>query len=396
MRRINWRMYLLVAGLVLAVVAIFGIAKLVDANHVGSGEPIEDIKTINSAVRIEYSIFSEEQQLILAPAKDYIEKNGSATLQSIKDSYRYDVDRLDVGLPVTIAYEVKGMPEGCEVSSAKLEISEDAQYTAPRRFIMEGTRCSADVYLLKTNTKHYFRITLNLSNGAQTGVQGTFKTANTPRILSIDGVPNVRDIGGWTTTDGSAVRQGLLYRGGEMDGAVKADYKITQTGIDHLLRVLKVRTQMDLRDPAVNEAAESPLGNMVNHEYYNAPQYVDVFKSTNYQTVRRIFAALADADNYPIYIHDTYGIDKTGTICYLLEAVLGVSDDDLLRDYRISTLCHGGVHGDEMDAFLEQFGKLSGDTAQEKAEGYLRSIGVTADELASLRIILLEPAAQTE
>ncbi len=389
-------MYLLVAGLLLAVAAIFGIAKLVDANHVGKGEPIEDIKTINSALRIEYSIFAEEQQLILEPAKDYIEKNGSVTLQSIKDSYRYNVDRLDVGLPVTIAYEVKGMPEGCEVSSAKLEISEDAQYTAPRRFTMEGIRCSADVYLLKTNTKHYFRITLNLSNGAQAGVQGTFKTANTPRILSIEGVPDVRDIGGWTTTDGSTVRQGLLYRGGELDGAVKSDYKITQTGIDHMLRVLKVRTQMDLRDPAVNGGAASPLGNAVNHAYYKAPQYVDVFKSANVQTMRRIFAELANADNYPIYIHDANGMEQTGTVCYLLEAVLGVNEDDLLRDYRMSTLCHGGVHGTEMDAFLEQFGKLSGDTAQEKAEGYLLSIGITADEIASIRSILLEPAAQTE
>ncbi len=396
MRRKDLRMYLLVVGLLLAVAAIFGIAKLVDNNHVGSGEPIEDIKILNSALRIEYSIFSEEQQLILEPAKYYIEKNGSVTLQSIKDDYRYDVDRLDVGLPVTITYEVKGMPEGCEVTSAKLEISEDAQYTAPRRFTMEGTRCSADVYLLKTNTKHYFRITLNLSNGAQAGVQGTFKTANTPRILSIEGVTDVRDIGGWTTNDGSTVRQGLLYRGGELDGAVEANHKITQTGIDHMLHVLKVRTQMDLRSSSVTEVKQDPLGATVTHTYYNSPSYADVFKSANAQTVRRIFSDLADADRYPIYIHDTYGVDQTGTICYLLEAVLGMKEEDLLRDYRMSTLCYGGVHGSDMDAFLAQFGKLSGGTAQAKAEGFLRSVGVTANEIAAIRTILLEPAAQTE
>ncbi len=396
MKRQNLKMYLLIAGLVLAAVAIFGIAKLVDVNHVGGGNPIEDIKTVNSALRIEYSIFAQEQQLILEPAKEYIEKNGSVTLQSLKDSYRYNVDRMDIGLPVNIAYEIKGMPDGCEVSSAKLEVSEDAQYTAPRRFTMEGTRCSADVYLLKTNTQYHFRITLELSNGAQAGVQGTFKTANTPRVLSIDGVPDVRDIGGWTTADGSTVRQGLIYRGGEMDGAVQADYKITQTGIDHMLHVLKVRTQMDLRDPAVNGGAASPLGNAVNHAYYHAPKYAEVFNRENFPAVRRVFAQLTNADHYPIYIHDTSGMDQTGTICYLLEAVLGVNEDDLKRDYRISTLCHGGVHGSEMDAFLEQFDKLSGDTAQEKAEGYLRSIGITDDEIASIRAILLEPAAQTE
>ena len=38
------------------------------------------------------------------------------------------------------------------------------------------------------------------------------------RIIKISGVNNVRDIGGWTTSDGKRVRYGLIIRGGELDG----------------------------------------------------------------------------------------------------------------------------------------------------------------------------------
>lgn len=396
MRRNDFRMVLLILCLVLAVAAVFGVAKLVDSNHQGEGAPIEDILPMESALRIEYSIFTEQQQLILEPAKVYIEQNGAVSLQTIKDEYRYNVDRLDTGLPVRIAYEIKGMPQGAEVASAKLEVSEDALFTAPRKFTMGGVECYADVYLLKTNTKYYFRITLELSDGTTAGVHGTFTTANTPRILSIDGAVNVRDIGGWTTTDGSTVRQGLLYRGGELDGAVKTEYRITQTGVDHMLRVLKVRTQMDLRNSAASAAATNPLGDAVTHKTYGAPQYAAIFESANAQTMRRIFSDLANKDSYPIYIHDTYGMDQVGTVCYILEAVLGVADEDLNRDYRMSILCHNSLHGDEMNAFLEAFGKLSGDSRQEKAENYLLSIGVTAGEIEAIRDIFLEPAPKTE
>ena len=396
MRRNNISMVLLVLALVVAVGAVFGVAKLVDNNHQGEGEPIEDIMPLKSALRIEYTIFSEEPELILAPAKDYIEANGTVSIQTIMDDYQFSADRLDVGLPVRIAYEIKGMPQDVEVTSAKLEVSEDALFTAPRKFTMGGVECYADVYLLKTNTKHYFRITIELSDGSTAGVHGTFTTANTPRVLSIDGTANVRDIGGWTTADGSTVRQGLLYRGSELDGAVNTEYHITQKGVDHLLRVLKVRTQMDLRDKNASAAATDPLGDAVTHTIYGAPQYIDVFKEANFATMRAIFADLADKDNYPIYMHDTLGMDQVGTVCYILEAALGMNDDDLIREYRLSILINQGLHTEQMNAFLEQFSKLKGDTRQEKAETYLRHIGVSDAQIEAMRDILLEPAPKTE
>ena len=81
--------------------------------------------------------------------------------------------------------------------------------------------------------------------------------------------------------------------------------------------------------------------------------------------------------------------DRTGTVCYLLEALLGVDEVSLMKDYQLSGLHHGGVSADEMSEFVGRLKGLSGATMQEKVEGYLLSIGVTAEEIASIRHIFL-------
>ena len=43
---------------------------------------------------------------------------------------------------------------------------------------------------------------------------------------------------------------------------------------------------------------------------------------------------VVNGDN--IYFHCTIGSDRTGTLAYFLEGLLGVSEEDRLRDYEIS------------------------------------------------------------
>mgnify|MGYP003289272573 CR=1 FL=1 len=391
MMRRDVRMLLIIIGLLIISAGIFWVAHEIDSNPFGHTPG-----STNSNVQIEYSSFAEEPLLILDPAKEYIDGNGDVTIEALKEKHWYQATRMDISLPVTIAYEVKGLSMDCDIELATLEVSEDAEYTAPRRFTMKNARSSTDVYLLKTNTTYHFRITIALTNNTQTKVEGTFKTANTPRILNIDGVPNMRDIGGWVTTDGSTVRQGLLYRGCEPDGASNPKYTITQSGIDHMLHVLKVRTQLDLRNESTVVDKPSPLGDTVTYTRYNAPAYADVFDEDNAKTISSIFADLANAENYPIYLHDTEGVDQTGTICYLLEAVLGVKDDDLMRDYRLSALCFGDLSESDIKGFRELLSEQPGETTQAKAEAFLQSVGVTAKQIDAIRSIFLEPAPETE
>jgi hypothetical protein len=60
----------------------------------------------------------------------------------------------------------------------------------------------------------------------------------------------------------------------------------------------------------------------------------------NYTLAREAVAsAMADlAAGESIYIHCSHGADRTGTLAYLLEGLLGVSTEDRYEDYELTTL----------------------------------------------------------
>ena len=50
-----------------------------------------------------------------------------------------------------------------------------------------------------------------------------------------------------------------------------------------------------------------------------------------------MFTYLSDASNYPIYTNCQGGADRTGTYAFLLNGLLGVSYDDLTRDFELTS-----------------------------------------------------------
>jgi len=248
-----------------------------------------------------------------------------------------------------------------------------------------------DVFHLKTGTKYFYQINLTFNNDKEATVGGTFKTSYGPRVLTVSGVYNLRDIGGIKTSDGRTIKQGLLYRGCEIDGAVEKKYSITPEGLNTMLTVLGIKTDMDLRLPSDNKYGTDALGAGVKHEYYSSPMYANIFHGgENAEKVRAIFSDLADPDNYPIYLHCTYGQDRTGTICYLLECLLGVDEASMMKDYQLSGLHHGDVSSEAMSDFVDSVKALPGYTMTQKIEGWLLSIGVTQAEIDSIRDIFVD------
>ena len=243
------------------------------------------------------------------------------------------------------------------------------------------------IYHLIPGTQYYYRLNLVLSSGNIVSTVGTFRTAQSPRILSVDGIHNVRDIGGWETMDGQRIQYGLLYRGTELDGGVESTYRLTEDGVEDMIAVLGIRFDMDLRASSDNNG--DVLGDGVVHKNYPVAMYSHILNENNNEIVRSIFADLANKDNYPIYMHCTYGRDRTGTVCYLLEALLGMSDEDLHKEYELSAFKDSYANLEDFSLFVTRISMLEGNTTQEKVEGYLLSIGVTNEQIASIREIFL-------
>lgn len=337
------------------------------------------VPLFSGEVNIVAPVIDAYMQLDLStPVKDFVDQHGSANT------------RLDISLPFELEYELTGIPSGDYVQSAEFIVADNPGFERPQVVLTHGYRGTAEFYNLKTGTQHYYRINFIFVSGATTSVGGSFKTGRGPRLLMVDGVRNIRDFGGWTTVDGSVIKQGVLYRGQELDGAVEPTYRITADGLNTMLTVLGVKTDMDLRLPTDNLYGTDALGPGVKHTYYSAPMYGNIFNSQeNAEKMRQIFSALAKPENYPIYLHCTYGQDRTGTVCYLLGALLGVDATSLAKDYQLSALCYGDVNTEAFGDFVVRVRELPGSTLSAKVEGYLLSIGVTQEEIASIRQIFL-------
>ena len=291
--------------------------------------------------------------------------------------------------PVTVRYTIHDIPSNVEVVRQIVELSEDSSLKNAKTFDIPGNKRSIMFEHLYTNRTYYYQITAQLSDGSEITANDQFKTAYTPRIISTEGVWNMRDIGGVKTIDGKVVKQGMVYRGVELDGAVYEKYCITDDGIKILTEELGIRTEMDIRGEKDN--MKDMLGPDVNHKVYSSVYaYSDSLNSYYFENYRQIFSDLAKAENYPVYIHCSYGKDRTGTVIYLLQLLLGVSEEDAYKEWELSVLLDGVLDYEPMKEYINALKSLKGNTMQEKVEKHLLSIGVKKSEIENIKKTLIE------
>ena len=168
-----------------------------------------------------------------------------------------------------------------------------------------------------------------------------------------------------------------------MDAAVETGSHLTNAGLVDMLEIFGIKTDIDLR--AETPTSMDALGPRVEHIYYDMVMYENIFTDDGKEKIRMVFSDLANPDNYPIYLHCTYGCDRTGTICYLLEALLGVSRGDCLKDYGLSNLNIANIQ--IVENGLKAY---DGNTLKEQVEFYLLSCGVSEYQIESIRKIFIE------
>ncbi len=275
-----------------------------------------------------------------------------------------------------------------EEASGTLFLSEDGSFADAQEYNMDKEKTSISIDNLKTGTIYHYYVEV-----AGQRYFGTFRTASSNRFISIPGVQNLRDIGGYKTLDGKTVKQGLLIRGCELDGIKNEEYFLADQDIAGVQKTFGFVYDLDLRSPEIIEGDyQSRLGADVGHKFYDAPTYAQIFRPEYLDSMREIFADLADPDKYPMYLHCTWGRDRTGTVVLLLQGLLNVSQEDMLQEYRLTGYVTPAVAtNNKMDALFLGLEAYEGDTLQEKIVDYLTTtVGVTPEEIASIQSIFLE------
>ena len=249
------------------------------------------------------------------------------------------------------------------------------------------------------------------------------ETDHTVRQLTVDGMTNMRDLGGWSATDGNVIGYGLLYRGSNL-------VNITESGKDVFKNELGIKTEIDLRS---NGTKDAPMEGVNYYRYglwlYSAmipdgdPDKKISFNSSSPTSISSIFSLLADENNYPIYFHCNAGADRTGSLAFLIEGLLGVDYPDIIKDFELTSFSKMGqrwrsniVDGEfTSDGIMQNdsnnyvgFGELytlmmklygaEGKPLSYAIENYLKSVcGVSSETINSVkRILLYDPAALSD
>ena len=190
-----------------------------------------------------------------------------------------------------------------------------------------------------------------------------------PRIINpeVGQIGNARDFGGWSVGETTVVRQGAIYRSRDFQ-------EFITNGVPYWTDVLGVKLDVDLRHSSditdeieeygMGSAGVSPLGSGVpryctaideDSDIWFGGDYTGLFCTSpdGYQKAFWLyFAKLADESVQPALFHCSAGRDRTGCLAFVMGAVLGVAQDDLLTDYYHSMAYFGS--GDSGDS---QYGK---------------------------------------
>jgi protein-tyrosine phosphatase len=167
--------------------------------------------------------------------------------------------------------------------------------------------------------------------------------------LNVDGLVNIRDLGGMVTVDGRMVRSGRVFRSDNPKA-------LTEAGREQFVDLMAPGVVIDLRIPMEVSREGYDLGpdvrvvncpmmpqSGVNDEQIAAgmcDNLIDDYMKqidVNAKYVAEVLSIIADPRNQPVVIHCTAGKDRTGISVAMLLDILGVSHSHIAADYHVTT-----------------------------------------------------------
>ena len=192
------------------------------------------------------------------------------------------------------------------------------------------------------------------------------------RLLPMDGAYNTRELGGYKTVNGKSVKWGRLYRSDKLSDLSPADTKYIQAlGIE---RIVDFRSEDEKRedpdiipdgikyvempirvDGAMRTKIEAVLRGETKEDIKSF--LIDANKEfvNSYQDVYGKFLKDLLSEETPILFHCTAGKDRAGFAAAITLIALGVSKEDVIKDYMKTNL----FTADRIDEMIDKIELMS-------------------------------------
>ncbi|MBR6471506.1 MAG: tyrosine-protein phosphatase [Victivallales bacterium] len=349
-----------------------------------------------------------------------IRPSNGATVSSLKPMQRALAMMTEEQLDVFLTQEMVERMADVTTYPAGVDVEWEAADQAPGGYVvrvadnaeMDGARNrivqddSITLFNLEIGKTYYLQVgALGEANAdgesevLQTTAMHSFTVENlAPRVMNVPGVPNVRDLGGRVGLEGRVIPQGMIFRSAAFndnspDGKRKGATRVTEENHSIILHEMKLKTEIDLRwDRELAGMDSSPAGPEVNYISIPSTLYAGLFTQQGYENYQKLFPVFAKAENYPIDFHCILGADRTGSLAVVLLAVLGVSREEIIRDYCFTSLYASFLRPPRnirsvLDG-LAQCGQ-PGDTLSDQAMRFLLRCGVRSGEIYDFLTIVL-------
>lgn len=279
-----------------------------------------------------------------------------------------------------------------------VQIAKDVEFKDAN--LVEADTKAYNFYNSELGQEYYYRAAVSEEALAAAKIY-KFKVDETaPRFVHVDGVINFRDSGGWKSSlvENGVTKQGMYYRCAQFDDTNNASkVNITEEG-KKTIKELGIKVDIDMRDrprtasPASSEDWEVEV---LNGAVASGTENVRWEGSNGIAaTYKKIFEAIAVADEKPIALHCTHGADRTGIVSWFLLGLLGVSKEDCARDYVMTRFAgeravlpqDDSSGSSEIAKWNQKTEALEGETWADKTYKHLNEdFGIEADTLETIR-----------
>lgn len=313
----------------------------------------------------------------------------------------------DKPFPVTFTWK-----KGLEIDHLGLEIIDEHINKVILIDTIKASDGKYDLYNLIPGRKYiYYMHSVSHDFVNFPPIFGNFYVNGRIRMIRATNLTNIRDIGGLKTEDGKSLVYGKVIRGSCLDDIKEKQMKIRfdEEGASVLRDYLKIGADIDLRAPKdflmtpemVEEdsaSLRSPLGDDIEYHLYSIRDFGAITSKNMYgDAIRCVVDCLERGIN--VYIHCVGGADRTGALCFLLEAMADVCENDLARDYEMTSFSRaksnhkrnstGAYNYMPSVQYIKE--NFQGETFAQKVQDYLiKTQGVTQAEIESFKRIMTE------